>query len=386
VYTAVIQTTLTDHINKGGILIMRKGNKTALFSSICLTVGVMIALMLAACSTPAPATKPAPAPTPAPAPAVQPVELKLAHMEPAGSFMDQHFQRWADKIKADSNGKLTFRIYPAAVLASAFDTYQAISKGVADVGASYRYGAPGSEVCTSLSTFLAGIPDSATGTRIVDEVAKKFSSSWDKEWSSNKVLWTTTAGPAMVVTKSKAVRSLEDLKGQQLRVPVKPASELLTALGGTPVGMPLADLAVALEKGTVDGCTLQGYSLKAYKVADLTKYTTKMTLYAPPDWFTVMNKDSYSKLAPELQKVIDNSMEWGKRDVIKAFDDADADGIEYAKKLGMEFITLSPQERTRWMSIIGPVQDKQAAEYDVKGYPDTEILKFIRDRIAAYVK
>jgi hypothetical protein len=52
----------------------------------------------------------------------------------------------------------------------------------------------------------------------------------------------------------------------------------------------------------------------------------------------------------------------------------------------MEFLTLKPEDMKKWLAVIGPVQDRWGKDEDPKGYPATEVLKFIRQRIDAYVK
>ncbi|MDD5703341.1 MAG: TRAP transporter substrate-binding protein DctP, partial [Dehalococcoidales bacterium] len=223
-------------------------------------------------------------------------------------------------------------------------------------------------------------------TRILSEVRVEFSEAYGKEWTSSKVLRISTGGPALIAVKPKAVRTIEDLKGLQIRVPIKDGSEMLKALGGIPVGMPLADLAVGLEKGTVDGAAMQRYSLQAYKVAELTKYVTEFPLYVPPDNFTVMNWDSYNKLPADLQEAIDSTMEWSINDYTEAVDNGDIEGTAYAEGLGVEFITLESDEMARWMETVKPVQEQIAAEMEAKGYPAVELLQFCRGRIAEYIK
>ena len=49
-----------------------------------------------------------------------------------------------------------------------------------DVGASYRYGAPGSEFVTSLYNMFASIPDNRTSTKILDEVMAKYADTLDE--------------------------------------------------------------------------------------------------------------------------------------------------------------------------------------------------------------
>jgi TRAP-type C4-dicarboxylate transport system substrate-binding protein len=322
----------------------------------------------------------------APAPAAEkPVELSVSHMYPSGSFEDKHINRWAKKVEEDSKGRLKFRIFPGGVLFNAFETYAGVVKGVADIGASYRYDRKGAELTGMVSECFAGVPDAAIGTRILDDIRKKFPE-WDKEWEAVKVLWAASDGPAYIATKPRPVKTLEDLKGLQLRVPVREAAEGLKALGGTPVGMPLADFVIGLEKGTVDGGTVQKRAIQSYKLAPAAKFCTEMSLYSPSNWFMAMNWNKWKALPPDLQKVIDDSREWGKRDCVATFDDGDKAGIEWAKGQGMEFIPLKPEEKKRWLAILKDAYGKLAAGLDARGYPATKTLVFAQERVAEYVK
>ncbi len=321
----------------------------------------------------------------APASAQKTIELKLSHMDPAGSKVDKVFHAWGKKIEKQSKGKLKIRIFPGAVLVNAFETYAGVEKGVADIGGSFRYSRKGAELTGLISMFFAGIPDGATSTRVLDDIRKKFPA-YDKEWQETKELFVIAIGPANMITKSKPLRTLENIKGLQLRVPVREAAEMLKEMGGTPVGMPMAELLISLQKGTVDGATVQLYAIESFKLAPTAKYCTRFSLYNPSNYFVAMNWDRFKALSPDLQKIIDDSREQFKRDMVAAYDDGDKGAVAWCKKQGMEFITLKPEERKRWLNVIGPVQDRQAADLDAKGYPATEVLKFTRERMDAYIK
>ena len=49
----------------------------------------------------------------------KPIELRLAHMFPVNSASHQHIELWVKKIAADSNGRLTIRIFPSSTLITA---------------------------------------------------------------------------------------------------------------------------------------------------------------------------------------------------------------------------------------------------------------------------
>jgi hypothetical protein len=76
---------------------------------------------------------------------------------------------------------------------------------------------------------------SAEGTRKVWQHMKFFTAGEMKE-SKPLVVWTGDA--AAVMTRSKPVRRLEDMKGMKIRTPSSAQSEQLIALGATPFGEP----------------------------------------------------------------------------------------------------------------------------------------------------
>jgi TRAP-type transport system periplasmic protein len=300
-------------------------------------------------------------------------ELTLSHMAPAGSILDKQLAAWAEKVKKDSNGKLNVRIFPGATLINPVETFSGVEKGIADMGSSYRYSRAGAELTGLISMFLAAVPDSASGSRIVSEVWKKFPE-FRKEWETVKVLWINSSGPAVVAT-TKPVRTMADLKGLELRVPVPEAADALKALGGTPVSMTSADMVIGMKKGTVHGGLVFKEAIESFKLP--VKYVTEFGMYQSCNWFLVMNLNSWNKLPADLQKVIDDSLEWGRNESIKAFDAADASAVEYGKKEGMEFIKLSAEEEAKWFEIVDRNNRKHAADLDAKGYPATKVLEFI---------
>jgi len=306
-------------------------------------------------------------------PAASAAQLTLSHMAPAGSILDKQLAAWAEKVKNNSNGNLNIRIFPGATLINPFETFSGVEKGIADMGSSYRYSRAGAELTGLFSMYLAGVPDSASGSRIVAEVWKKFPE-FRKEWETVKVLWINSSGPAVVAT-TKPVRTMADLKGLELRVPVPEAADTLKLLGGTPVSMTSADMVIGMKKGTVHGGLVFKEAIESFKLP--VNYVTEFGMYQSSNWFLVMNLNSWNKLSPDLRKVIDDSLEWGRNESIKAFDTADASAVEYGKKEGMEFIKLSAEEQAKWFEIVDTNNRKHAAVLDAKGYPATKVLEFV---------
>jgi TRAP-type C4-dicarboxylate transport system substrate-binding protein len=59
-------------------------------------------------------------------------ELKLSHWVPPTHPLQKAIQDWADDIQKESNGTITYKIYPAQQLGKAFDHYDMARDGIAD--------------------------------------------------------------------------------------------------------------------------------------------------------------------------------------------------------------------------------------------------------------
>lgn len=161
---------------------------------------------------------------------------------------------------------------------------------------------------------------------------------------------------------------------------------MMKDLGGTPVYMSTADFVLGMEKKTVDGGTIQPLAVQDNKLGGKVKYMLDLSLGAPTPVFAIMNKDFYNKLPADLKSVIDKSCAWGKQGTIKTWADAWEDVKKYYKTEGVEIVTLSPQERAKVVSIVEKARDKVGQELDAKGIPGTEVVKYIRERVAYYSK
>jgi TRAP-type C4-dicarboxylate transport system substrate-binding protein len=322
----------------------------------------------------------------APVPAQKPIELTMTYMYPSGTDTDQQLQRWAKKVEQDSKGRLKIKIYPGAVLVSAFEIYASIPKGVADIGFGPRYGIGAPFTDELFAMVLMGTPDVATSTKVVKDLMKKYPEYYEKEWGDTKILWIQADPSSNLFTRNKPIRAPEDIKGMELRAPIKPAVEAYKALGAKPVSMPLADFVIGLQKGTVDGGTTTVKDIKSYKFTSVAKYFTEFALFTCPAIYMVMNKDKWKALPPDLQKVMDENCKWGERELVKFLDDVTKTSKAWATKEGMEFITLKRDEKKKWISALQPVYLRIAAELDAKGYPASEAFKFGQKRLEEYTK
>jgi TRAP-type C4-dicarboxylate transport system substrate-binding protein len=314
----------------------------------------------------------------------KPIELRLAHMFPVSAPSHQLIEAWAKKIAADSQGRLTIRIFPVNTLVPAPELYDAVASGTADISFGFRYTPKGQPLGVTFP-FILGAPDVVTATKVYDDVWKKFPKPMAEEWKEVKILWLTSSMFQAMHTL-KPVRSLADMKGLQIRVPSKEMGDLMKDLGATPAFMSTADFVIGIEKKTVDGGTIQPLAVQDNKLGGKVKYMLDLSLGAPTPVFAIMNKDVYSKLPADLKAVIDKSCDFGKQGTVQMWVEAWEDVQKYYKAEGVEIVRLSPQERARVAAIVEKARDRVGAELDAKGLPGTEVVKYIRERVEQYLK
>ncbi len=312
------------------------------------------------------------------------VELTMTYHFPPASVEDQDLQRWAKKVEADSKDRIKIKVLAGGVLAPANETYSGISKGVADIGVGFRYGVGAPFTDELFSMGFMGTPNITVSTHVVEDLMKKYPEQYQKEWGDTKILRMQADPASYLSTTKKPVRLPEDMKGLELRAPIRQAIELAKGVGAKPVSMPPADFVLGLSKGTVDGGFVGGVTLRSFKLVPPIKYYTDFALYTAPTWYMVMNLNKWKSLPPDLQKVLEDASVWGKQETLKMNEQEVKNAKEWYAKNGMEFIKLTPEEKKKWEEYAMSRYMIVAKELDAKGYPATEALKYAQERLRFY--
>jgi len=360
---------------------MKRGKLSILLVSVCLLLMLAALPFISACAAPAPAPAPSPSPSPTPA---KTIELKIGHMQPPTHFIQALLEEWAKKVEEQTNGRVKSTVYPVATLCPPPETYEALATGIMDVGVAPDGYTPARFtaqmfICESQT----GSPSSAVSTRIRTELLGKFPIMLD-EFKDSHVLWLTAHGPANVHSNFP-VRSLADLKGKTLRSPPGGATDIMKALGANPVAMPMDETYISIEKGIVDGLSVNDEVLKSWKLADVTGYTTILHHYTGP-FFCAMNLNTWNSLPPDVQAVITGLNDWGQQEMVKGWDMVDQEGRDYAKTQGHEFIEFTPDQLAEVYALLKPVHAGWAKNLEAKGMPGNEILQELYRLVAEYTK
>jgi len=168
---------------------------------------------------------------------------------------------------------------------------------------------------------------------------------------------------------------MEDLKGMTLRG-LGFIAEVVSALGGTPRSIPMPEAYEAVQKKVIDGLMIPMETLRAFRLAEVTKYATECwPIGQVYTFYLVMNKDTWNKLPPALQKVFN---EYPFEEKLAAmWNEIDIDGKNLGMVTGLKFIELPREEITKWKKAVEPVLDKYVKSMVAAGYPEKETRELI---------
>ena len=239
----------------------------------------------------------------------QTVTLKYSHFLPANSGFNQKVALpWCAAIEKDSGGKMKCQLYPSLALGGTpAQLADQVKNGVADVvwtSPSYSTGRFPRTEALELPFTMPG--DGMMASKAMWDYVQQHAMADYKDF---KLLAIHSGGNSVISTASKPIMSADDLKGLKLRSPSRFAALFLSAIGSTPVNMPLAQVTEGISKGVIDGAMIPWEVLPAIKVDEVTKYHMEGMPSQPgfiqTPMAVMMNKAKYDGLAPELKAVID---------------------------------------------------------------------------------
>ncbi|GAB4300700.1 MAG: TRAP transporter substrate-binding protein DctP [Thiohalomonadaceae bacterium] len=211
----------------------------------------------------------------------------------------------AKLIEEMSGGRIEVKVFGAGELVPAFEIFDAVSRGTAEMGHGAAYYWKGK---SEAAQFFAAVPFGMTaqemnawlyhggGMALWEEVYKPFG------------LIPTAAintGVQMGGWFNKEIKSLDDLKGLKMRIPGL-GGEVLQRLGGTPVNLPGGEIYQALQSGNIDAVEWVGpYNDLAFGLHKAAKF------YYYPGWHepgTVLecfiNEKAFKALPKDLQAIV----------------------------------------------------------------------------------
>ncbi len=212
---------------------------------------------------------------------------------------------FAREIERVSNGRLKVHVYGAGEMVPAFEVFDAVSQGVAEMGHGAAYYWKGK---IPASVFFTAVPFGLTAQEI---------NGW-LHFGGGLELWREAYAPAGIIPFAggnsgvqmagwfnREIRSVDDIRGLKMRIPGL-AGEVFAAVGGTAVRIPGGEIYTSLQTGVIDATEWVGpYNDLALGLHQVAKY------YYYPGWHEpgamlefIVNEQAFESLPEDLQAMV----------------------------------------------------------------------------------
>lgn len=181
--------------------------------------------------------------------------------------------------------------------------------------------------------------------------------------------------PAILACRGKGIRTLDDIKGTKISL-TGSSGDILAALGGNMVQMPIYEVYQGMETGLIDCTVTYAYYAVATKLNEEIDTVTNLRYSTVASLGTVINKFSFEALTPEQQEAI---LSIGP-DLINYYGEnlaqADKEAIETLStgKYAAEFVTMSDADYDRMDEVGAPMIDKWKADAAAVGTDGDALL------------
>ena len=217
-------------------------------------------------------------------------------------------QRFADRITAMTDGRLTVKLFAAGELVGAFESFDAVSSGTADMyhGAEYYWVGK-----NKAFAFFTAVPMGFTANEIDAWIHHAGAQElWDQLSArfNIKALACGNTGSQMGGWFNKEINSLDDIKGLKMRMPGL-GGEVLNRIGASAVALPGGEIFPSLQSGAIDATEWVGpWNDLAFGFYKITKYYYYPGFHEPGSTLAAgINKDVWESLSKADQEIVKNA-------------------------------------------------------------------------------
>lgn len=309
------------------------------------------------------------------------VEFKVSLWSPPAHPLVPSTKEWTDSMTKASGGTLKFSIFPSEQLGKAFDHYDMVRDGIADI----VYVSPGYSVgrfpifdATALP-FLFG--NATKGSLALDEWYRKLQA---KEMGDTKFCFAFMHAPGSFHSRKKIVVP-GDIKGMKIRPAQSMIGNMISLLGGTNVRASAPEAREALERGVADAIAFPWGSMFLFGIEKTVQYHMEEPLYVTAFTYNI-NPAKYNSLSAAQKKVIDDHCtgEWAAK-IAAPWDKFETDGIDKMRALpNHELYRLTPAQKAEWEKIAEPLRKQWAEAASKKGVNAEEAYKELVALIARH--
>jgi TRAP-type mannitol/chloroaromatic compound transport system substrate-binding protein len=219
--------------------------------------------------------------------------------------MAQHF---ADTVALASGGRLDIKLFPAGALVGAFESFDAVSKGSAEIGHDWPgYWKGKNEAFVAFASVPFGLDYEGYNIWLYERGGLQMMQDLYGQFNLY-ALPGGNAGQEMGLFSNKKATTMEDFKGLRVRTPGW-YMDILNSLGSAVSPLPGGEVYLALERGVIDAAEFSSPAMN-YPMGfdEITKFVIQPGVHQPSvQCAFFINKDAWAKLPADLKWIVDTA-------------------------------------------------------------------------------
>jgi TRAP-type mannitol/chloroaromatic compound transport system substrate-binding protein len=220
--------------------------------------------------------------------------------------MGMGVENLAARVEAASGGRLKIKVYGGGELVPALEVFDAVSRGVVEMGHDASYYHKGK---VDAAQFFTSIP---FGMNYLELNGWLYYGGglelWRELYAPFDLLPIPcgNTGVQMGGWFNKEINTIDDLKGLKMRIPGL-GGEVIRRAGGTPVTLPGSEIFTSLQTGTIDATEWVGaYNDVSFGLHKAAGYYYYPGWHEPgPGLETIINQDAWASLPADLQAIVE---------------------------------------------------------------------------------
>jgi tripartite ATP-independent transporter DctP family solute receptor len=291
----------------------------------------------------------------------EPIVLRLAENQPDNNPVTIAMKKFAELVDEKTNGEVNIEVYANAQLGEESDNIEQVQAGALDMARVNSVSL--AQTVKELNVFT--LPYIFTSQEhkyeVLDgEIGQSVLAKFEEyDLVSFGYL---EAGSRNFYTTKKPIKSLEDLKGQKIRVqPSEVSIQMAELLGAVPTPMNYGEVFSALQTGVIDGAEndfVSFYTSGHYEVA---KHITLDEHLSPPA-LIIMSKQVWDGLSPEHQEAIREAADEATEFERKAMNDFQGESRAEVEKAGVTVYEVNVKE---FQDAVAPIYDSYPEFKDI---------------------
>ena len=290
--------------------------------------------------------------------------------------MAQHF---ADTVALASGGRLEIKLFPAGALVGAMESFDAVSKGSAQIGHDWPgYWKGKNEAFVAFASVPFGLDAEGYNIWLYERGGLKMMQDLYGQYNLY-ALPGGNGGQEMGLFSNKKATKMTDFKGLRVRTPGW-YMDIMNSLGASVTPLPGGEVYLALERGVIDAAEFSTPAMN-YPMGfdEITKYVIEPGVHQPSVQCAIfINKDAWDKLPSDLKWIVDTAAKETQLWSNAWQENLNIEAIERFKGK-VEFVRMDDETITSFAKRTKEYLDELKAKYpDVKKVLDSQD-KFRKD-------